>query len=43
MKGFVREAEKERVAVVQTGNYKTVDKNGSSVWGKGGAKVIHVL
>ena len=38
MKGFVREAEKERVAVVQTGSDETVDKDSCSVGGKGRGK-----
>ena len=32
MEGFVREAEKERVAVIYTGGDETVDKDGGSVY-----------
>ena len=34
----MREAEEERVTVIQTGRDETVDKDGGSVGGKGGAE-----
>ena len=39
----MREAEEERVAVILTGSDETVDKDGSSVGGKGGAEAIDIL
>lgn len=38
----MREAKKERVAVVQTGSDETVDKDGGSMGGKGGTESIDV-
>ena len=38
----MREAEEERVAVIQTGSDETVDKDGGSVGGKGGAEAIDI-
>ena len=39
----MREAEEEKVAVIQTGSDETVDKDGGSVAGKGGAEAIDIL
>ena len=40
MEGFLREAKEERVTVVQAGGDEAVDKDGSSVGGKGGAEAV---
>ena len=37
MEGLVREAEEERIAIVQTGGDKAVNKDGSGLGGEGGA------
>lgn len=42
MEGFLREAEEERVAIVQAGGDKAMDENGSSVRGEGRAEAIDV-
>lgn len=38
MEEFLRETGKERVAIINTGGDKAVDKNGGTVGGEGGAK-----
>ena len=43
MEGFVREAEKERVAVIYTGGDKAVDKDSGNVGSQGCAEAIDVL
>ena len=40
MEGFVREAEKERVAIIYTGGGEAVDKDGGSVGGQGRVEAI---
>lgn len=42
VKGLVGEAEEERVAVVQAGGNKAVDKDGGRVGREGGAKTVDV-
>ena len=42
MERFVREAEEEGIAVVQAGSDEAVNKDGSSMGGKGGAEAINV-
>ena len=43
LEGFVREAEEERVAVVQAGSDKALNKDGSSVRGEGRAQTVDVV
>lgn len=38
MEEFLQETGKERVAIINTGGDKAVDKNGGTVSGEGGAK-----
>ena len=42
MEGLVRETEKKRVAVIQTGGDKTVDKDGGSAGGEGGTESVDI-
>ena len=42
MEGFLREAEEERVTVIQAGSDEAVNKDGGSVGGKGGAEAIDI-
>lgn len=42
IKGFLRKAVEERVAVVQTGSNKTVDKDASSLGGGRGVKAADI-
>ena len=42
MEGFAGETEEERVAIIQTGGDKAVNKDRGGVGGEGGAETINI-